>query len=69
MRHVLLRRAGRVVADWDLYGFFVGGERSEDIQLVDGDAVVVQPLGRTVALLGAVDTPAIYELRDEDDTI
>ena len=69
MRHVLLRRGGKVLADWDLYGFFVGGDRTDDVQLVDGDSVVVQSAGSRVALLGAVDAPAVYELRGEGETL
>ena len=63
MRNVLLRRDGRVVSELDIYDFLVQGDKSRDVQLVAGDVVVFQPAGPRVALTGAVDTPAIYELK------
>ncbi len=63
MRRVLLRRDGRVVSDLDIYEFLVQGDKSKDVQLVAGDVVVFQPAGARVALNGAFDTPAIYELK------
>ena len=63
MRKVLLRRDGRVVSELDIYEFLVQGDKSKDIQLAAGDVVVFQAAGARVALNGALDTPAIYELK------
>jgi polysaccharide export outer membrane protein len=63
MRKVLLRRNGAVVSELDIYDFLVHGDKSKDVQLVAGDVVVFQPAGPRVALHGALDTPAIYELK------
>jgi len=63
MRRVLLKRAGQTVAELDLYDFVVRGERGQDQRLQNGDVIVYQSAGPRVAVLGAVDTPAIFELK------
>jgi polysaccharide biosynthesis/export protein len=69
MRKVLLRRDGRVISELDMYEFLVQGDKSKDVQLAAGDVIVFQPVGARVALTGAVDTPAIYELKTPQEPV
>ena len=69
MRKVLLRRDGKDVSDLDLYDFLVLGDKSKDIQLAAGDVVLFQPVGPRVALSGALDVPAIYELKTQNESV
>ncbi|MEO6030327.1 MAG: SLBB domain-containing protein [Burkholderiaceae bacterium] len=69
MRKVLLRRDGRVVSELDIYEFLVQGDKSKDVQLSAGDVVVFQPSGAQVALTGALDTPAIFELKSPQEPV
>ena len=69
MRKVLLRRDGRVISELDIYEFLVQGDKSKDVQLAAGDVVVFQPAGARVALNGALDTPAIYELKSPQEPL
>lgn len=69
MRKVLLRRDGRVVSELDIYEFLVQGDKSKDIQLAAGDVIVFQAAGARVALNGALDTPAIYELKTPQEPL
>lgn len=69
MRRVLLRRDGRVVSELDVYDFLVQGDKSKDLQLVAGDVVVFQAVGPRVALTGALETPAIYELKTAQEPL
>jgi len=69
MRKVLLRRNGVVMSELDIYEFLVNGDKSKDVQLVAGDVVVFQPAGARVALNGALDTPAIYELKSAQEPV
>jgi len=69
MRKVLLRRDGRVISELDIYEFLVQGDKSKDIQLAAGDVVVFQPAGARVALNGALDIPAIYELKSPQEPL
>lgn len=69
MRHVQVKRAGKVVAELDLYAFIAKGDKSADIKLLDGDAIYIPPAGGYVALTGMVNSPAIYELKNGSDSI
>ena len=69
LRKLTLRRDGRVVSELDAYDFLVQGDKSKDVQLVAGDVLVFQPAGSRVALTGAIDTPAIYELRSAQEPL
>jgi len=64
LRHIQVIRANKVVADLDLYEFFIRGDRSQDVRLHSGDTVVITPIGPVVAISGPVRRPAIYELKD-----
>ncbi|RMH50273.1 MAG: hypothetical protein D6682_07390, partial [Zetaproteobacteria bacterium] len=63
LRHILLRRGGKVIRDLDLYQLLLHGDGSGDQRLRAGDVVFVPPIGRVVAVAGMVVRPAIYELR------
>ncbi len=63
MRHVIVRRKGTVVADFDLYALLIRGDKTGDIQLQPGDVLYIPSAGAQVALVGSVRQPAIYEIR------
>ena len=66
MRNIQLKRGGRIVGEMDLYDFIARGDRSGDVPLQPGDVVVIPPVGPRVAVLGAFEQPAIYELKGRD---
>lgn len=63
MRNIQLKRDGRVVGNLDLYDFIARGDRSGNVPLQPGDVIVIPPVGPRVAVLGALEQPAIYELK------
>jgi protein involved in polysaccharide export with SLBB domain len=65
-RHIILRRAGKDVTDFDLYTLLVHGDKSKDVPLENGDVLFIPPVGPQVAMTGSVRSPAIYELRGGD---
>jgi protein involved in polysaccharide export with SLBB domain len=69
MRRVQVKRSGRTVAELDLYAFIAKGDKSSDIKLQDGDSIYIPPAGGFVGLVGMVNTPAIYELKANSDTV
>ncbi len=69
MRRVVLRRDGKDVTELDLYDFLVLGDKSRDTQLAAGDVVLFQAVGPRVALSGALEVPAIYELKSSSETV
>jgi protein involved in polysaccharide export with SLBB domain len=66
MRHIQLRRTGKILADFDLYSLLIQGDRSGDVQLQPGDILYIPVAGPQVALLGSVRQAGIYELRGEE---
>lgn len=66
MRHVQLKRAGKVMTDFDLYTLLVKGDKTGDVQLQPGDVLYIPAAGPQVALLGSVRQSGIYELRGEE---
>jgi protein involved in polysaccharide export with SLBB domain len=66
MRHILLRRGGVVVTDFDLYDLLIQGDKSKDVKLQSEDVIFIPPAGIQIALIGSVRTAAIYELRKNE---
>lgn len=63
MRSIQLKRGGQTVTTLDLYDFIVQGDKSKDARLQPGDVIMIPPAGPRVALTGATDHQAIYELK------
>src|SRR5271166_3978599 len=65
MRHIQLKRSGKVVTDFDLYDLLIKGDKSKDVMLMPEDVIYFSPIGPQVAMGGQVNNPAIYELKSE----
>jgi polysaccharide biosynthesis/export protein len=65
LRNIQLKRNGRLVTTLDLYDLLLHGDTSGDKQLMPGDVIFIPPIGNTVSVYGAVQRPAIYELKGE----
>jgi protein involved in polysaccharide export with SLBB domain len=68
LRHIQLKRGGKVVVDFDLYDFLQRGDKTNDVQLLPGDVIYIPPVGSQVAVAGSVNVPAIYELKSSTDS-
>lgn len=66
MRHILLRRDGHDVVDFDIYDLLRRGDKSHDVQLLPGDVVYIPPAGPQIAVIGSVSEPGIYELKGDE---
>lgn len=69
MRNIQLVRAGKTISTLDLYAFIHRGQAEGDAQLMPGDVIVIPPAGPRVAVLGALDNPAIFELRQAEESL
>jgi polysaccharide biosynthesis/export protein len=65
LRNIQLKRNGRLVTTLDLYDLLLRGDTSGDRQLLPGDVIFIPPIGNIVSVDGAVQRPAIYELKSE----
>jgi protein involved in polysaccharide export with SLBB domain len=63
MRTIQLKRNGQTVTTLDLYDFIAKGDKSQDAALQPGDVIMIPPAGPRMALTGATDHGAIYELK------
>jgi len=63
MRAIELKRAGQRITTLDLYDFLAKGDKVNDVALQSGDVIVIPPAGPRVAVTGAWDHSAIYELK------
>lgn len=62
-RNIELRRAGKLISTFDLYALLLKGDKTSDRTLQSEDVIHIGPVGSQVALIGSVNTPAIFELR------
>jgi len=69
MRAIELKRAGKTITTLDLYDFIAKGDKSHDLPLLAGDVIVIPPVGPRVAITGAFDQAAIYELKPGSSSV
>lgn len=65
-RNIQLIRAGKPVANFDLYAYLFKGDLTENKLLQDDDVIRVAPYQNRVELRGAVKRRAIYELKSTE---
>jgi len=63
MRQIELKRSGKTITTLDLYELIAKGDKSKDAFLLPGDVIMIPPAGPRMALVGATDHGAIYELK------
>lgn len=63
LRHIQLKRGGKLIDELDLYDLLLDGDASHDATLQPGDVIFIPTLGGTVTVDGEVQRPAIYELK------
>ena len=64
LRDIQLVRKGKKVASVDVYDFIMNGKTPDNINLEEGDIIVVPAYARLVEVSGNVKRPMTYELRD-----
>ena len=65
-RNIQLRRSGKIISQFDLYDLLLKGDKSQDRPVVAEDVIYVGPAGAQVAIIGAVNQPAIYEIKKNE---
>jgi protein involved in polysaccharide export with SLBB domain len=62
LRHILVNRDGKTLADFDLYALLIHGDKSKDVRLQAEDVLYFPTSGPQVAITGSIRNPGIYEL-------
>ena len=68
LREVKLYRGGKLKTAADLYEFILDGKTPEDINLEEGDLIIVSPYKNLIKVKGSVKRPMLYEMT-EGETI
>ncbi len=69
LRNISVKRDGKEVAVLDFYELLIKGNIKNDIKIQSNDAVVINPIGKTVSISGQIKNQAQYELiKDENFT-
>jgi protein involved in polysaccharide export with SLBB domain len=67
LRHIQVRRDGATITDFDFYDLLIKGDKSKDVRLLPGDILYIPHVGPLVAISGSVNSPAIYETKDNSN--
>lgn len=62
LRSIKIGRGGKEIADIDVYSYLLEGKSDLDIDLKDGDVIIVSPYQNMVTLKGKVKRPMKYEM-------
>ena len=69
LRRLQLKRQGQTVAEFDLYNFLGNGDKSSDVKLQDGDVLFYPNATGYMAMLGKLNTQAVFEVKGDKDTL
>ncbi|MFH1370987.1 MAG: SLBB domain-containing protein [Planctomycetota bacterium] len=64
LRDIRLSRSNQKPLHIDLYDYLLGGDKSDDVRLQDGDTIFIPIIGQVVGVAGNVKRPAIYEMKE-----
>ena len=62
LRNISVKRAGKLVAQFDLYQLLLKGDNSNDVNLQHGDVLFIAPMQAQAEVQGEVLRPALYEV-------
>jgi len=68
LRDIKVFRDSKLIQKVDIYDFLISGNSKSNVRLRNGDIILVGPFTERVSLAGAVKTPGIFELK-ENETI
>ena len=69
LRNIELRRNNKLVGIYDFYELFIKGNTNQNLKIQSGDALLINPVRKSVKIFGEVNRPAIYELKEDENFI
>ena len=61
-----MKRDGESINELDFYEFLIKGNIKNDIRLQSNDAILINPIGKTVSISGQVKNQSKYELLESE---
>ncbi|MDB4242806.1 SLBB domain-containing protein [Gammaproteobacteria bacterium] len=65
-RLITHKRNNKIIQELDLYDVLINGNLLFKSPLRSGDSIIISPSKRLVSISGGINTPAIYELKDNE---
>ena len=69
LRNIELRRNNKLVGLYDFYELFIKGNTNQNLKIQSGDALLINPIRKSIKIFGEVNRPAIYELKEDENFI
>lgn len=66
LRNIQVVRNGKTIANVDVYDFIMHGKTKDDINLQEGDVIIVSPYEALVKIEGNVKRPMKYEMKSDE---
>ena len=66
LRNIQVVRNGKPIANVDVYDFIMHGKTKDDINLQEGDVIIVSPYEALVKIEGNVKRPMKYEMKNDE---
>lgn len=66
LRNIQVVRNGKTIANVDVYDFIMHGKTKDDINLQEGDVIIVSPYEALVKIEGNVKRPMKYEMKGDE---
>ena len=66
LRNIKIRRANKIIANFDLYELLTKGIADSDIRLQSGDVIFIPTIQKSVFIDGAIKRPGRYELTQDE---
>jgi len=66
LRRITVKRDGESINELDFYEFLIKGNIKNDIRLQSNDAILINPIGKTVSISGQVKNQSKYELLESE---
>lgn len=66
LRNIQVARNGKTIANVDVYDFIMHGKTKDDINLQEGDVIIVSPYEALVKIEGNVKRPMKYEMKGDE---
>lgn len=66
LRNIQVVRNGKTIANVDVYDFIMHGKTKDDINLQEGDVIIVSPYEALVKIEGNVKRPMKYEMKNDE---
>jgi protein involved in polysaccharide export with SLBB domain len=66
-RDIAIKRQGKLIQNIDLYDYLIDGSIPNEKRIKSGDTIYIGPLNKLVRASGGFKTPALYELKENEN--